>query len=179
VANLSSAFSIIGQAATIALIVFVTRWVVLAKGAQLPRTSNGTSLYGIKWQWRGIALVAGAFSIVLLIGLWREKHSPPWTSIVLSVVFVLMGLSVGSGTITTDQSAITKKVFWHTRSFRWGDITEIRLHKKDGGAIDLRAGRQKLIIDARFVAQQHLLTEILARTKLQPIGALPRGKAKS
>ena len=88
------------------------------------------------------------------------------------MVFALMGLWLGSGAVTTNQSGITKSVIWHSRSFRWDDITEIRLHKNDGGAIDLRAGKQKLIIDVRFVARQHLLTEIIARTKLQPIGKL-------
>jgi hypothetical protein len=164
----NSFVSVIGQVATVALIVIATRWIVGAKGADSPRTRDGASVYATKWQWRAIATVAGAFSIVVLIGSWRDRHSPPWTFIIMSIVFVLMGLWFASGTVTTNQSAITKRIFWHSQSFRWGDITELRLHTKQGGAIELRAGRQKIVIDSRFIAFQHLLKEIQGQTKLQP-----------
>jgi len=173
VTNLSSVFSILGSVATVALIVIATRWVSAAKGAALPISSNGTNLYRIKWQWTAVGCAGTFFCIVLSIWSWHDLHSPDWTLIISSMVLALMSLWLGSGAVTTNQSGITKSVIWHSRSFRWDDITEIRLHKNDGGAIDLRAGRQKLIIDVRFVARQHLLTEIIARTKLQPIGKLP------
>jgi len=44
------------------------------------------------------------------------------------------------------------------------------VHKKQGGAIELRSGSQKLVIDSRFDAFQHLLNEIEDRTQLQSIG---------
>lgn len=172
-ATLSSVSSFIVSVATVALIVFSTRWIFGATGALLPITHNGSSLYRLKWQWPALGYAGVAFCVAMSIWSWRDLHSPDWTLIIFSVIFALMGLWLGSGAVTTNQSGITKKVLWHSRSFRWDEVTEIRLHKNDGGAIDLRAGGQKLIIDVRFVARQHLLTEIIARTKLQPIGRLP------
>ena len=84
----------------------------------------------------------------------------------------LLGLWMAIGvSVTTDEIGITRKNLWHSTLIRWDDITEIRLHKRDGGAIELRAGAQKLIIDVRFMARQHLLNEIVAHTRLQPFGS--------
>jgi len=60
---------------------------------------------------------------------------------------------------------------WRSLSFQWQDITEVRLHKKQGGAIELRSGAQKLVIDSRFDAFQHLLNEIEKHTQMHPIAA--------
>jgi hypothetical protein len=84
-----------------------------------------------------------------------------WVSLLVFPPFALLAFWLAiSGSVTTDQNSITKKGLWRSHSFRWGDITEIRLHNKQGEAIELRAGSQKLMIDSRFVAFQHLLTEI-------------------
>ena len=171
--HLFSVFSVLASVATVALIVVATRWVVGARGVLLPITRNGSSLYRLKWQWPALGFAGVAFWVVISIWSSRDLHSPDWTSIIFSVVFALIGLWLGSGAVTTNQSGITKRALWHSRSFRWDEVTEIRLHKNDGGAIDLRAGSQKLVIDVRFVARQHLLTEIVGRTRLHPIGRLP------
>jgi hypothetical protein len=75
---------------------------------------------------------------------------------------------MASGSVRTNRTGITKKVLWHSRSLRWNEITEVLLRKKDIGAIELRAGSRKLIIESRFNAFQHLLNEIKDQTKLEP-----------
>jgi hypothetical protein len=174
VTNLASISSVIGQAVTVALIVIVTRWIVGAKGAQLPRIHAGTSVYGVKWQYRAVGLAGGLFSAVIALKLPYDLATvASWVSVMALSAVALLGLWMAIGrSITTDQDGITKKDIWHTSSVRWDDITEIRLHKRDGGAIEVRASREKLIIDTRFVARQHLLDEIIAHTQLQPIGTL-------
>jgi hypothetical protein len=173
VTNLNSIFTFIGSAATVALIVTTTRWVSGATGALLPTARDGKNLYGIKWQWAAVSYSGVVFWIAMIIWSWRNLYSPDWTVVTVLVVFVFMGIWLASGVVTTDLHGITKRSLLRSRSIRWEDITEIRLHKKDGGAIDLRAGRQRIVIDVRFAARQHLLTEIIARTRLQPIGKLP------
>jgi len=162
--------SFILQVAIVALIVIATRWLFGAKGAQLPRTRDGTSIYGIKRQWRAVGLAGGVFAIVLSMWSWHDMHRPEWVLIAISVTFVILALWLASGSVTTNQTGITKRVLWYSRSFQWKDITEIRVHKKQGGAIELRSGSQKLVIDSRFDAFQHLLNEIEDRTQLQSIG---------
>jgi len=173
VTNLSSISSVVGAAVTIALIVIVTRWVVGAKGAHLPRIRATTNVYDIKWQWRAIGLAGGLFSAVIAIKLlpYDLATAAGWVSLIAFPAMALLGMRMAIGiSITTDEIGITQKSLWHSTLIRWDDITEIRLHKRDGGAIELRAGPQKLIIDVRFVARQHLLNEIIAHTQLQPIG---------
>jgi len=155
------------QVASIVLIVVATRWLFAAKGPTLPRTRDGISVYGIKWQWRAVGFAGGAFWVVMSIWSLRDMHSRG-VIIVITGAFVAAGLWLASGSVTTNQKGITKKVLWWSRTFHWGEITEIRLYKKQIGAIELRAGGQKLAIDSRFVAFQHLLNEIEDQTKLQP-----------
>jgi hypothetical protein len=169
--NMENAASLIGQVATVALIVVATRWLIGAKGAQLPRTRDGTNVYGIKWQMRTFGLALGVFSALLSTWAWHDRRSVDLVILVIPLVFLVIGIWLASGLVTTDQNGITKKVLWRSRSIRWGDITEVRLHKRDGGAIELRAGSRKLIIDSRFVAPQHLLNEIADHTQLQPTQA--------
>jgi hypothetical protein len=168
---MQKSISFIVQVATVALIVIATRWLFGARGAALPRTRDGTSIYGIKWQWRAVGLAGGAFWVIVSIWSWHDQHSrPDGVLIAITVVFLTAGLWLASGSVTTSQTGITKRVLWRSRSFPWKDITEIRLHKKQGGAIELRAGSEKLVIDARFDAFQHLLSEVEDRTQLQPVG---------
>lgn len=84
----------------------------------------------------------------------------------------MIGLWLAVGSVTINQIGITKSFPWYPRSFKWKDITEIRLHKKQGGAIELRSGPQKLIVDFRFNAFHNLLNEIKDRTDFRPIGEL-------
>jgi hypothetical protein len=68
------------------------------------------------------------------------------------LAFGPLGLWFGTGVVTSDQNGITKRFLWHSVSLRWNEITEVRLHKKDDGAIELRGNLRKLIVDSRFVA---------------------------
>ena len=167
---MENAANFILQVATVALIVIATRWLFGAKGRQVPKIRDGASVYGIKWQWRAVGLAGGIFWVAVSIWSSHDLHSrPDGVLIAITVVFVTIGLWLASGSVTTNHTGITKKALWRSCSFHWGDITEIRLHKKQGGAIELRAGSQKLVIDSRFDAFQHLLNEIEDRTQLQPI----------
>ncbi|NDQ57056.1 MAG: hypothetical protein GZ088_08285 [Acidipila sp.] len=167
---MQNSLSFILQVATVSLTVIATRWIFSAKGAQLPRTRDGASLYGVKWQWRAFGFAGGAFAVVISVWSWHDLHRPEWSLIAFSVTLLILSLWLASGLVTTNQSGITKRGIWYSRSFQWKEITEIRLHKKQGGAIELRSGSLKLIIDCRFNAFQHLLNEIENRTLLQPVG---------
>ena len=167
----SSFLSVVGSIATVALIAVATRWLSSAKGSQLPKTRDGASVYGIKWQWQIVGLVGSVSWVVVSIWSWLDHHSrPDGVLVTITVAFVAAGLWLASGSVTTNDSGITKRGLWHSRSFEWKEIREIRLHKKQGGAIELRSGARKLIIDSRINAFQHLLNDIEARTQLQPLG---------
>lgn len=168
----SSSLSFIGSIATVALTAIAIRWVLGAKGAQLPKTQDGTSVYGIKWQWRAIGISAGVFCLALLIWSWHDLHRPDGVLVVLSLTFATIGIWLASGSVSTNQTGITKRFLWHSRSLRWDEVTEVRLHTKQGGAIEVRAGSQKLVIDPRFDAFQHLLKEIEDHTSLSAGSAL-------
>jgi hypothetical protein len=162
-----SFLSVVGSIATVALIAVATRWLSSAEGEQFPKALGGASVYGIKWQWRAIGLVGGIFWAALSIWSWFDRYSSPdGLLIAISLVFVMAGLWLASGSVITNQVGITKRSLWHSRSFQWKDITEIRVYKKQGGAIELRSGSRKLVIDSRFDAFQHLLSEIENHTRL-------------
>jgi hypothetical protein len=157
------------QAATVALIVIAMRWLGRARGAESPKVRVGGNIYGIKWQVRLVGYSGALFFVGVIIWFRRDLASAgDETLAVIMFAFGLLGLWYASGSITTDERGVTKKGFFLSRSFRWDDITEVRLHKRDGGAIELRAGSQKVIVDSRFAASHHLLEEIIAQTKLQP-----------
>jgi hypothetical protein len=161
-----------GSIATVALIAIATHWLFKAKGAQLPRAADdGTSVYGIKWQFRALGLAAVVFSLVVSVWAWHDLHRPDRVMIAISATFVAIGLWLASGSVITSETGITKKVLWHRQSFRWSDITALRLHTKQGGAIELRAGSRKLVIDSRFDAFQHLRGDIENKTQLHSIEA--------
>ena len=148
------------------------RWLFRAKGPPVPGSRGDTNFYTIKWQWRAVGIVSAVFFIALASWGW---HTPPSRQdeifAGISILFVANGWWLASGSVTTNQSGITRKGFWHSRTFSWGDITEIRVHKKQGGAIELRAGSQKLVVDFRVIAFEHLLREIEDRTHLHSYNA--------
>jgi hypothetical protein len=164
-----SVLSIIGSIVTVAVIVIATRWLSASEGAEFPRARDGTSTYGIKWQWRTVGLVGGVFWVALSIWSWHDLSRPNGVLIAIAFVFVSLGLGLATGSVTTDQTGITKRTLWSSRSLQWKSITEIRLHKSHGGAIELRSGSQKLVIDSRFDAIRHLANEIENHTQLQPV----------
>ena len=96
---------------------------------------------------------------------------PDAVMVSIAVVVSLGSLWLASGSVSTNASGITQKVLWRSRFFRWSDITEVRMHKKRGEANELRAGSEKIVIDSRFVAFQHLLNEIEDHTQLRAIEA--------
>src|SRR5580698_2944940 len=165
----SSFLSVFGTIATVALIAIATRWLSGAKGSQLPKIRDGASVYGIKWQWRAIGFAGGLFAVVMSVWSWHDLHRPEWGLIAVSATVLILSLWLASGSLTTNQNGITKRGLWYSRSFQWKEITEIRLHDKQGGAIELRSGARKVIIDSRFDASRYLLNEIEDRTQLQPI----------
>jgi hypothetical protein len=162
---------VVGSIATVALIAIATRWVSSAEGSQLPKARDGASLYGIKWQWRAVGFAGGILAVVMSVWSWHDLHRPDWGLIAISVTFLILSIWLASGSVTTNQNGITKNGLWYSRFFQWQEIAEIRLHKKQGGAIELRSGGRKLIIDSRFNAFQHLLNDIEAHTQLQPTDA--------
>jgi len=154
---MQDAIRLISQAATMALIVVATRWLFNTKGASLPTVRKGASVYVIKRQWRAIGLAGAIFFVVLAIWSWHDEHRPDWAMIGMAITVSAAGLWLASGSVITDRSAITRKALWRSRTVHWSKITEIRLHKKGGGGIELRAGSEKLVIDFRIVAFEHLL----------------------
>lgn len=166
-AAIQNSSSFFAQVATVALTAAALGWLYRAKGAALPKTDDGRNAYGIKIQFRAVGIIGGAFFTVLLVWSWLDLHRPEIVFIAMTLVFSAMGLWLGSGAVITDQAGITKRVLWYSRSFRWGDITEIRLPKKQAGGIELHAGSQKLVIDFRFNALRHLLEEIEDHTGLK------------
>jgi hypothetical protein len=166
----SSFLGVIISIATVSLIAFVTRWLFNSKGTQLPKTHDGSSVYGIKWQWRVIGIGGGVFWIIISIWFWLDQRSrPDGVLISITFAFLTLGLWLSSGSITTNREGITKRGLWYSRSFRWKEVTEIRLHEKQGGAIELHSGARKLVIDSRFDALYHLLNEIEDHTQMHPI----------
>ena len=171
-----SILRLIAQVATVAVTAKTIHWLRTAKDASLPRTRNdGTKIYGIKLPWRAVGLITAVFGGVLAVIEPHDRHSTAgWVSLIFFPMMVILGLWLASGLVTTDSVGIKKRMLWRSHSLRWEEITEIRLLGKDIGAIALRAGSKKLIIESRFLAFRHLLDEIRSYTNLQPVGTLPQ-----
>jgi hypothetical protein len=157
--------------ATVALIASATRWLSNFKGADLPQTRDSTSLYRLAWPWRAVGITSVAFSMILLG--WESfdaRSHPDRAFVVIATLFAALGVWLASGVVMTNSTGITKKVLWYRRTFVWNQITEIRQLKSRGEkAIELRSGPDKLVIDFRYNAFQHLLREIEERTGLQSL----------
>jgi hypothetical protein len=157
------------QAATVAAIVVVVRWLLSAKSDERPTSHADANVYGIKWQWRVVLGLVACTIGAIAVGFRREIFNQrEWSAIVIFGSFLLISFWLATGSVRTDQSGISKRVLWHSRALSWSQITEIRVHRKQGGAIELRANSCRLVVDSRFVAMPHLLDEIVEKTKLQP-----------
>jgi hypothetical protein len=155
---------------TVALTVYAIRWLSSAKGPQSPRIRGDVSVYEIKWQLRAVAYAGAALSFGLGVANLRDDLARRgWIAAMFLLAFGLLAVWFGTGNVTSDQNGITKRFLWHSVALRWDEITEVRLHKRDGGAIELRGNLRKLIVDSRFVAPTYLQQEITQRTKLQPL----------
>lgn len=165
-----STIDIIAQGALVALIAAVMRSLYRVKGPSVPKARGDANVYSIKWQWRAVGIIGTAFIVALSV--WNGMHNrsrPDTILIVMTSLFIVIAIWLSMGSALTDRSGITKKGLWGSRTLAWSDITEIRLHKKQGGAIELRAGSRKLIVDFRVIAFEHLLHEIEQRTHLQSV----------
>lgn len=165
-----SLVAILFGASSVALIASATRWLSNARGAEFPESYDGTRIYSLMWQWRAVGLAAFVFSLSLAIWSWLDlRHLDPAIAI-FSSVFALLGLWIGDGSVITNEVGITKRFLGHSRTLLWRDIHELRLLKSRGEqAIELRTGSQKMRVDFRINAFQHLLHEIEDRTRTRAI----------
>lgn len=156
--------------ATVALIAFATRWVTMDKGSDSPKTKGAQAIYPIRWLIRAAAYTAAVLCLVFAFADVRsDLAGRRWPVALLFVTLALGSVWFGTGAVTSDETAISKRFLWHSSSLRWEEISEIRLHKRDGGAIELRGNGKNLIVDSRFIARARLRHEIEQRTKLQPL----------
>ena len=160
--------SVMLQATTIALFVGAMHWVLEAKGRLLPKINGDGNFYDLKWQWRAVGAAGGLLFVAMAIWGWSSlpanRHG---AAVVVTMLFVLDGLWLATGSVTTDHEGITKRGLWGSRSLAWSEIAEIRVHQNQRGTIELRARSQQLRIDHRINAFQHLLNEIENRTHLR------------
>ncbi len=168
---MTDSLDLVKRIAIVALTAYEIRWLFGAKSAQTPKIQGDLKLYEIKWQMRAVAYASAALWFgFAFYGLRDDVASHGrWPLDLLLLALGLISLWFGSGVVTTDQTGITKTSCWHSASLRWDEIAEVRLHKRDGGAIELRGNSRKLIVDSRFVAPAYLQNEIAERTKLQPL----------
>jgi hypothetical protein len=162
----NSLLDVVVSGASIALTIAAIRWLVNAKGPAVPRTIDGVSSYQIKWQWRALGFIGGALPVAISIWAWHDPHSRRdvvW--MIFAAVFVAIGFCLASGSVTTDRAGIAKRTLWSSRFFKWEDVTDIRFDKRDIGAIEIRSGSRKIVIDTRFEAFQYLVGEIQRHTQ--------------
>lgn len=156
--------------ATVALIAFATRWVTMEKGSDSPKIKGAVAIYRIRWPVRAAAYTAAVLSLVFAFAdLRADLAGHRWIVPLLFVTLALGAVWFGTGVVTSDETAISKRFLWRSSSLRWDEISEVRLHKRDGGAIELRGNGKNLIVDSRFVAQVHLRRAIEQRTNLRPL----------
>jgi hypothetical protein len=161
---------VVKGAATVALIVYAVRWLNTAKGSDSPKTYGEVAVYGIRWPFRAVAYAGAVLCLVLaLVDLRPDLASGRWPVNVLFSILALGAAWFGTGVVTLDQNTISKTFLWHSSSLKWEEISEVRYHKRDNGAIELRGDGRKLIVDSRFIAPAHLRREIEQRTKIQPL----------
>lgn len=154
--------------ATVALIAFTTRWVTMDRGSDSPKIKGAVAIYRLRWPVRAAAYTAAVLCLGFAFAdLRSDLAGRRWPVTMLFVTLALGAVWFGTGAVTSDAAAVSKRFLWHSSSVRWEDIREIRLHKRDGGALELRGDRKKLMVDSRFVARAHLRRETEQRTKLQ------------
>jgi hypothetical protein len=152
----------------VALTVFVTRWLLRSDGSELPRTRGDVNVYPVNWRIRLMGICVACVCAAMLVGFRSEYRSGNAWVIAIPACFIVGGILFAfGGEVTTDNSGITKTALFGSHTFRWDEITAVRVYKRQG-YIELEAGARKVSVDARFVARQRLLQDILERTKLQP-----------
>jgi len=166
---MAKTITFISHVATVVLIAVAIRWLFSAKGTAVPMSRHGSNVYKIKRQWRAIGFAGAAFWIAVSVWEWHDTHQLDRGMVAITGICLAIGLWIASGLVTTTTAGITKRVLWRSTALQWGKITEVKLHKRDGGAIELRSADRKIIIDSRFNAFRHLQKEIEDRTGLKPL----------
>jgi hypothetical protein len=157
------------QVASVALVVFLARWLLTARGSDVPRIKAGKSIYRVKWQMRALGYGTAAFCSLLAV-----KFNEDWTipkRLIFPILFWVLaasGLWLASGAIIIDDQRITKRRFGISHSLNCDQISEVRVIKKRG-LIKVCGGHRNLTIDSRLNATEHLLNEIRRRSGIDPL----------
>ena len=155
--------AIIGQAAIVAVIVGISRWMFHSDGAGRPEKLRDENIYGTKWQVRAVAIGGAIFFAVLPV--WM-RHDPQWPFLLIFTAWGIWALWYSSGRVVTDSKEIRLVMVGYSHSVTWEDITEILIDPRR--CLVLRGRDKKLSIDNRFVGRDHLLDEIRHHTTLLP-----------
>jgi len=140
------------------------------RGSDSAKTKGAVAIYGIRWPVRAAAYTAAVLCLVFACADLAFRFSWPSLAGHHTVCDTALGaVWFGTGAVTSHATAVSKRFLWHSSSVKWEDIREIRLHKRDGGALETRGDGKRVIVDSRFVARAHLGREIEQRTKLQPL----------
>jgi hypothetical protein len=151
------------------LTVVATRWLLGSQGTSLPKSRGNSSIYNITRKIQTIGILCAFFSVGLIVWFWNDLVTTRDRVLMAPTFgFLILGLWLALGSVHTDQNGIRKKFLFWSKAMRWDEITAVVIHKRDGGAIELRSPLRKLVIDRRFVAREHLVDEIVGRTHLSP-----------
>lgn len=162
---MDSLLVVLSSVATVALTVVLSRWLSRTRGAPLPIIRDGAQWYRVNAAWRTVGIASAAFSGALALhAIGDLPDSSGWLSVSIFSAVAIGGVWIADGTVVVDSKGVTKKSIWHSRSFSWGEISQLRLLDKHGRAIEVRAGNRKLIVDSRVNAFDHLWTQLTERT---------------
>jgi hypothetical protein len=155
------------KTATVVLIVIVTRWLLDGKEIGIPKTVEDKHVFGIRPRIKILGFGTASLFTAVLIGFHQEffELRRLWL-IAIPVFFILVGIWLASGSVTTSGSGIVKKTLWSAQTLPWREISSVRFYERQK-YIALRGEKQKLTIDVRFVALGQLLDEIAHHTEVQ------------
>ena len=158
---------IVWETAIVVLIVAVTRWLLDGKGVKTRKTIDSTHVYGVKRRVKITGFAGAGLFALLLVAFLRESFSPRglWLD-AIPLFFILLGIWLAIGSVTTNESGIAKKTLWSTRALQWNEVSAIRFYERQN-YIELRGKNRKLTVDVRFIALKQLLDDIVSHTKLQ------------
>ncbi len=158
---------ILWEAATVAVIVVLTRWLLAAGQGEAPRIFQDSRMYGVRRRLQIAGFGAAAVFTILAFAFRREFASRRGIGLIMIPIgFVLLGAWLATGSVITNDQGITKKALFGSRSINWKRISGVCLYERQR-YIEVRAGDEKFSIDLRFVAQPDLLDQILRHSKVQ------------
>jgi hypothetical protein len=160
--------SAVGQILAIALIVYVSRYLLRTDEGESPKERANALYFYVRRKLRFAGVTTALFFSCVLVASWHVVvEEGVYVILPIALFLICVGTWLASGLVTIDAKGITKRVVGITRSFRWDEITEVRFEQKHN-TIRLQAGSRKMTIDGRFVASKILLEEISRRTGLDP-----------